>query len=142
MNVFQLQVYIHLSVYAGSPSISGDISYSSADQTLTCTSTGGPATTVVWRQNCVIVQKNDSNYMQSQTVRNTQTASYENTLRVVGANATISDGVYTCSVSNSRGSASSSVGIGSELIKEYTMSNYIFYITGINREYFGLYVWM
>ena len=59
---------------------------------------------------------------------NTQTATYENTLRVVGANATINDGVYTCSVSNSRGSASFSVGIGSELIKDYTMSNYITYI--------------
>ena len=51
---------------------------------------------------------------------NTQTATYENTLRVVGANATISDGVYTCSVSNSRGSASSSVGIGSKFIKDQT----------------------
>ena len=107
--------YIHVCIHAGSSSISGDISYSSADQTLTCTSTGGPATTVVWRQNCIILQESDSNYMQSQTVTNTQTATYENTLRVVGANATISDGIYTCSVSNSRGSASTSVGIGSEL---------------------------
>ena len=107
-------------LYTGSPSISGDISYSSADQTLTCTSTGGPATTVVWIQNCVIIQESDSKYMQSQNVTNTQTATYENTLRVVGANATISDGVYTCSVSNSRGSASSSVGIGSKFIKDQT----------------------
>ena len=106
--------FVYIMLYAGSPSISGDISYSSDDQTLTCTSTGGPTTTVVWRQNCVILQESDSNYMQSQTVINTQTATYENTLRVVGANATISDGVYTCSVSNSRGSASSSVGIGSK----------------------------
>ena len=114
--------YIHLFVYTGSPSISGDISYSSTDQTLTCTSTGGPATTVVWRQNCVIMQESDSNYTQSQNVINTQTATYENTLRVVGANATFSDGVYTCSVSNSRGSASSSVGIGSKFIKDKTTS--------------------
>ena len=117
-----------MSVYTGSPSISGDIIYSTADQTLTCTSTGGPATTVVWRQNCVIMQESDSNYMQSQTVTNTQTATYVNTLRVVGANATFSDGVYTCSVSNSRGFASSSVGIGSKFIKDqldyrYTMNS-------------------
>ena len=70
-------------------------------------------------------------YMQSQNVTNTQTATYESTLKVEGANATISDGVYTCSVSNSRGSASSSVGIGSKFIKEYTMSKYTFYIIGI-----------
>ena len=107
-------------VYTGSPSISGDIGYRSTDQTLTCTSTGGPATTVVWRQNCVIMQESDSNYTQSQNVINTQTATYENTLRVVGANATFSDGVYTCSVSNGRGSASSSVGIGSKFIKDQT----------------------
>ena len=104
--------FVYIMLYAGSPSISGDTSYSSDDQTLTCTSTGGPATTVVWRQNCVIIQESDSNYMQSQTVINTQTANYNNTLK---ANATISDGVYTCSVSNSRGSTSSSVGIGSKL---------------------------
>ena len=117
MNVLQVQVhtFVHIILYAGSPSISDDISYSSDDQTLTCTSTGGPATTVIWRQNCVIIQESDSNYVQSQTVANTQTATYENTLRVVDANAVVSDGVYTYSVSNSRGSASSSVGIGSEL---------------------------
>ena len=128
---FKYKKYILSIIHTGSPSISGDISYSRVDQTLTCTSTGGPATTVVWRQNCVVIQKHDSNYIQSQTVGNTQTATYNNTLNIVGANAMVSDGVYTCSVSNSRGSASSSVGIGSKLIKEYTMSNYTFYIIGI-----------
>ena len=42
---------------------------------------------------------------------NTQTATYENTVVISRA---VSDGVYTCSVHNSRGSAISSVGIGSE----------------------------
>ena len=114
VHVQKYNLHVHVHDHAGSPSISGDISYSSDDQTLTCTSTGGPATTVVWRQNCVIIQESNSNYMQNQTVTNTQTATYENTLKVVDANVTISDGVYTCSVSNSRGSASSSVGIGSK----------------------------
>ena len=115
--------FVYNILYAGSPSISGDTSYSSADQTLTCTSTGGPATTVVWRQNCVIIHKNDSNYVQNQTVTNTQTATYENTLVISGA---VNDGVYTCSVSNSRGSASSSVGIESKLNKDYAMVVYIY----------------
>ena len=120
MKVFQVQSLtfsLQYIYYSGSPSISSDIGYSSDDQTLSCTSTGGPATTVIWRQNCVIIQESDSNYMQSKTVTNTQTATCNNTLK---ANATISDGVYTCSVSNSRGFASSSVGIGCKFIKDQT----------------------
>ena len=82
-------------------------------RTLTCTSTGGPATSVVWRQNCIILQAvNDTNYVQNQTVTSTLTATYENTLEI--NNTTGSDGVYTCSVSNSRGYDSSSVGLGSK----------------------------
>ena len=97
----------------GSPTISG-LSYSTNTRTLTCTSTGGPATTVVWRKNCIILQQNDTNYMQDQTVTSTLTATYENTLEV--SSSANSDGVYTCSVINSRGYDSSSVGVGSKFI--------------------------
>ena len=85
---------------------------SSDNRTLTCTSTGGPATTVVWRQNCIILQQNNANYVQNQVVTNTLTANYENTLET-DIN-TISNGVYTCSVGNIRGYDSSSVGVGSK----------------------------
>ena len=110
---YQLLNYFSLYYFTGSPTISG-VTLSNDSKTLTCTSTGGPATTVVWRQNCIILQKNDTNYMQNQTVISTLTATYENTLVSSSAN---SDGVYTCSVSNSRGYGSSSVGVGSKFNK-------------------------
>ena len=103
--------YSMVLCFPGSPTISG-VTPSSDSKTLTCTSTGGPATAVVWRQNCVILQQNDTNYVQRQTVTSTLTATYENTLEI--SNSTLSDGVYTCSVSNSRGYDSSLVGIGSK----------------------------
>ena len=100
--------------FAGSPTISG-VTLSGDSKTLTCTSTSGPVTTVVWRQNCIILQQNDANYVQNQVVTNTLTATYENTLEI--NNNTISNGVYTCSISNSRGYHSSSVGVGSKFNK-------------------------
>ena len=100
--------------FAGSPTISG-VTLSGDSRTLTCTSTGGPATFVVWRQNCIILQQNDANYVQNQTVTSTLAATYENTLEI--NNITVSNGVYTCSVCNSRGYDSSSVGVGSKFKK-------------------------
>ena len=97
--------------YLGSPTIS-NVTLSGDSKTLTCTSTGGPATTVVWRQNCIIIQQNNTNYVQNQVVTSTLTATYDNTLEI--SNATGSNGVYTCSVGNSRGYVSSSFGVGSK----------------------------
>ena len=108
--------------FAGSPTIS-DVTLSSDSRTLTCTSTGGPATFVIWRQNCIILQQNDANYVQNQVVTSTLTATYENTLEIT--NSTIGDGVYTCSVGNSRGYDSSSVGVGSKFIPYVYYSYYI-----------------
>ena len=63
--------------------------------TLTCTSTGGPATAVSWTRNGTVLSDI------SQIVTNTQTGTYENTLRV----AMRETGRYVCNVSNSRSSA-------------------------------------
>ena len=94
--------------YIGSPSIS-DMNFDSGNQTLTCTSSGGPATTVTWRRNCLVVQ----NSVQNQLVTSTTSATYENTLILNGANI---DGVYTCSVKNSRGYSSFITGVGSNYL--------------------------
>ena len=80
-------------------------------KTLTCTSSGGPATTVTWRQNCVVLQRNNPDFAPSQMVTNTETATYQNTLVISSADP---NGVYTCSVTNRRGYSTSSTGIGSE----------------------------
>ena len=93
--------------YAGSPTVTG-VTFDNAD-TLTCTSSGGPATEVKWRRNCVIVQPSDTNYVQSQNVTDTALATYDNTLKLTG---TSNDGVYTCSVSNARGYGNGLTGVG------------------------------
>ena len=65
--------------------------------TLTCVSTGGPATTVTWTRDGAIVS-NDANYVFTKTVTNQLTATYSNVLRVTGGEP----GCYTCSVANVR----------------------------------------
>ena len=95
------QLYVGVyPVNSGSPSITG-LLYNRSTLTLTCTSSGGPATTVTWGKNGAVVEVDGSTYNQSQGVVNTTTATYENTL----SSANISNflGTFTCSVSNSRG---------------------------------------
>ena len=81
--------------------------------TLSCTSTGGPATTVSWRRDGTMLSDNSNNYITSQVV-NSVTATYTNTLTVTGRLA----GHYQCSVSNVRtpsGSTQSLVVVGKEV---------------------------
>ena len=65
--------------------------------TLTCVSTGGPATTVTWTRDGAILS-NDANHVFSKTVTNQLTATYNNVLTVIGREP----GNYTCSVANAR----------------------------------------
>ena len=67
--------------------------------TLTCTSTGGPPTTVTWRKNGTLVD--DSLFQQSQRVVDTENATYENVL--FNDDITNFKGIFTCEVSNARG---------------------------------------
>ena len=62
--------------------------------TLTCTSTGGPATTVSWTRG----NDNLSDVYDTSQVTDTETATYVHTLRVTGRQV----GQYKCFVSNSR----------------------------------------
>ena len=62
---------------SGSPSIAG-LLYNRSTLTLTCTSTGGPATTVTWRKNGVAVEVDGTIYHQSQrVVGHTRITSYD-----------------------------------------------------------------
>ena len=83
---------------AGSSSIQSVI-FDRNSTTLTCTSTGGPPTTVSWRKNNAAV--NLSIYEQSQRLVDSESAMYENVL----FNADIANfvGSFTCEVSNARG---------------------------------------
>ena len=87
------------------------MTYDNAD-TVTCTSSGGPATSVTWRRNCLILQPSDTDFIRNQNVTDTALGTYENRLRLGGAD---NDGVYTCSVSNTRGYNNSLTGVGGEI---------------------------
>ena len=70
--------------------------------TLTCTSTGGRATTVSWTVNNSAVTEDSAHNITSQ-ITNTTTATYNHTLMVTGRLV----GEYQCNVSNNRPSSSS-----------------------------------
>ena len=95
----------------GSPSITA-LRFDRNSTTLTCTSTGGPPTTVTWRRNGVLL--NDSLYQQSQRVVNTQTATYENVL--FSSDITNFVGTFTCEVGNVRSTAEDTVELNGTLV--------------------------
>ena len=70
--------------------------------TLTCVSTGGPATTVTWTRDGATVSYNAAHVL-TQTVTDLVNVNYSNVLTVTGREP----GTYQCSVTNDRGSNSS-----------------------------------
>ena len=66
--------------------------------TLTCISTGGPATTVTWTRDTQIVTEGTETVLDDPV-----TAQYTHTLTVIGKQ----QGVYTCNVTNNKPSAAS-----------------------------------
>ena len=83
------------------------LNYDSTTNTLVCTSTGGPVTTVMWFKDSDSTINNDQYYEQSMAIINTVTATYESRLRILNKSSE-STGNYTCMVSNSRGSSTQS----------------------------------
>ena len=79
--------------------------------TLTCDSSGGPATTVTWERDTVELMDNDE-YTISQIVVDTVQAEYSNQLTVTGRLT----GVYRCTVGNIRGDGSRQLDIESKLV--------------------------
>ena len=69
--------------------------------TLTCMSTGGPATTVTWMKDNQILQIDGRIYRQKQRIIHTSNATYENILYSDDAANLV--GVLTCIVENARG---------------------------------------
>ena len=84
------------------------LNYDRTTNTLVCTSTGGPVTTVVWSKDSNSGIKNDQYYEQSVIIINTATATYESRLRILNKSSELT-GYYTCTVSNSRGSSNQSM---------------------------------
>ena len=93
------------TIIAGDVEISGDIVYSevsdlngaSAQFTLACISTGGPATTVTWTRDSTNVTQGTTETVLNDPV----TAEYTHTLTVTGR----LPGIYTCTVTNNKPSS-------------------------------------
>ena len=80
------------------------VKYDRTSQTITCTSTGGPATDVTWSKDNINIRFTMGGiYEHSQIIINTTSATYENRLRIVDKSSEAA-GTYTCQVINSRGS--------------------------------------
>ena len=92
------------AAFAGFPSITS-VQFDRNSTTLTCTSTGGPPTTVTWKKNGVLVSS--SLYEQSQRLLDAESATYENILY----NNDVANfvGSFTCEIRNVRGTVEKTV---------------------------------
>ena len=83
--------------------------YDSQSNTLTCTSTGGPATTVTWRRNGSVITIN-ATHQQTKRVVDPVMGIYQ-TVLTIDSSVSQSDiaGLYSCTVENVRGRSSSIV---------------------------------
>ena len=88
----------------GFPSVSRLV-FNATAMTLTCTSTGGPATNVTWMKDGSTLTVDGVTYRQTQMVTDATTATYQNVL-TIAQSVTSLYGVYRCTVGNARGTSS------------------------------------
>ena len=87
---------------SGSPRVTS-LRYDNQSRTLTCTSTGGPATTVTWRRDEVVITLN-ATHQQTKRVVDPVMGIYQIVLTIDPSVDIV--GTYNCTVQNARGSAS------------------------------------
>ena len=121
-------------IRAGSPSITS-VLFDRESTTLTCTSTGGPPTSVTWRKNGVPVS--NSLYQQSQRVVDTESATYENLLFNDDDSNFV--GTISCEVGNVRGTAQDTVELNGELcflseVLDWYVKSFVCSNRGRNRK--------
>ena len=99
--------------WLGTPSVTS-LTFDRESRTLTCTSTGGPATTVTWSRDGVVITLN-ATYQQTQTIVDTVEGTYE-TVLTIDTSVSWSNivGTYNCTVENARGESSGTVVVSGE----------------------------
>ena len=117
--------------WLGSPHLT-NMRYDSQFRTLTCTSTGGPATTVTWRRDGAMITLN-ATYQQTKRVVDPVASTYQTVLAIDPSidQGSIA-GIYSCTVENVRGRSSRTVIVGELTLKDtsmYTSCCYSHYIT-------------
>ena len=111
--ILTYKLQLHLYIHTGSPNIT-NLTYNDQTRTLTCTSTGGPATTVTWRRDGVIITLN-ATYQQTKSLVDPVTGTYQTVLTIdpsFDQRNTI--GTYNCMVENDRGNSSEMVVVPGE----------------------------
>ena len=96
---------ICLYIHAGSPS-GISLTFDPKSNTLTCISTGGPATTVTWRRDGVVITPN-ATHQQTKSLVYPEKGTYQTLLTIdpsVGQQSIV--GTYNCTVENVRGKSS------------------------------------
>ena len=89
-------------IHAGSPIVTG-LTFDDQSRTLTCTSTGGPATNVTWRRDGVLITP----HQQTKRLVDPVNGTYQTVLTIdpsVGWSDIV--GTYNCTVENARGGSS------------------------------------
>ena len=79
------------------------LSYNRTSHTLNCVSSGGPVNTVFWRNNDAEIS--DTGFNLRQTLDDATTSTYSNLLTVTSDMVENHTGLFSCTVSNSRGSS-------------------------------------
>ena len=129
---------ISFSTLSGSPSVTS-LTYDNQSRTLTCTSTGGPATTVAWRRDGAVITPNATTYQQTKRVVDPVTGTYQTMLTTdssVGQSGIV--GTYNCTVENARGRSSITVAISSNGEWTYKHTCTIVYTSCILVTYLDL----
>ena len=114
---FMLTYFSHTVIMsypcAGLPSVTS-LTFDEQSRTLTCTSTGGPATTVTWRRDGVVITLN-ATHQQTKRVVDPVNGTYQTVLTIdpsVGQSDIV--GTYNCTVENVRGESSETVVVPGE----------------------------
>ena len=105
MHIFGYHHQFANLLLSGSPNVTSLV-YDSQSRTLTCTSTGGPATTVTWRRNGSVITLNYT-YNQTKIAVDPVMGTYQ-TILTIDPSVNQSDivGIYNCTVENARGKSS------------------------------------
>ena len=103
----------YLYIHAGSPNVT-HLTFNRQSFTLSCTSTGGPASTVTWRKDGVVLTLN-ATYQQTKSLVDPLVGTYQTMLTIdpsVGQQHIV--GIYNCTVENDRGESSKTVVVAGE----------------------------
>ena len=110
---FYLTYHSFCLSFPGSPNVTS-LTFDARSTTLTCTSTGGPATTVTWRRDRVVITLN-ATHQQTKRLVDAVNGTYQ-TVLAVDPSVDWSDivGTYNCTVENDRGVSSETVVVTGE----------------------------